>query len=216
MLAGDVAERHDGTERNAGPWVIAAHDTRAIIADRIEPRNRLECPIQHAANNVSREPVERAEIAHHHLQCIIRSLGDWRDIRVGPLFGITKETVESRGPPPEFGILANPRDQIVTIYGFLKRLSVNAGGLRKLAQRLSGLQVAVAYIDADRHRPWLGITKTVFPDGRMVADQPRRSLRIPLAIGNHRCAGVVIGIGLVGKAFAAAIHRDDAGLVAVD
>src|SRR5216684_3503439 len=142
MLAGDVAERHDGTERNAGPWVIAAHDTRAI--------------------------------------------------------------------------LANPRAQIVTIYGFLKRLSVNAGGLRKLAQRLSGLQVAVAYIDADRHRRWLGITKTVFPDGRMVADQPRRSLRIPLAIGNHRRTGVVIGIGLVGKAFAAAIHRDDAGLVAVD
>src|SRR5258708_14025826 len=148
MLAGDVAERHDGTKRNAGPWVIAAHDTRAIISDRIEPRNRLECPIQHAANNVGRESVERAEIAHHHLQCIIWSLGDRRDIRIGLLFSITEETVESRGPPPESGILANSRAQIITIYGFLKRSPANTRGLRKLEQLHSALPVSLTYIVA--------------------------------------------------------------------
>src|SRR5258705_12412089 len=103
MLAGDVAERHDGTKRNAGPWVIAAHDTRAIISDRIEPRNRLEWPIQHPAKNVGRESVERAESAHHHLQCIIWSPGDRRDVPIGLLFTVTEETVEIVGPPSECG-----------------------------------------------------------------------------------------------------------------
>src|SRR5207302_9598426 len=83
MLARDIAERQRRAERDAGAGIVAAHDARHIVADRIEARDRLSGRVQCAGAGVGPDAGVSAEITDHHLDRTERAVRDRRDAGVG-------------------------------------------------------------------------------------------------------------------------------------
>src|SRR4051794_13064511 len=82
MTAGNVAEGQRRPKRNAGAGIIAAHDAGHVVAGGIEPRNDPAFGIQRPRVLVGDDAGIGAEIAHHHLDGVERTVLDRRHARV--------------------------------------------------------------------------------------------------------------------------------------
>src|SRR4051812_37424559 len=101
MAAGDVAERHDRTQRDAGARVVAAHDAGAVIADGIKTRDWVSAGIEHAADGIGGEAIEGAEISHQQFERVIRTLADRCDVRIRLVLGIAEKAIEGAAATAE-------------------------------------------------------------------------------------------------------------------
>src|ERR1700756_4931920 len=216
VTPGDVAEGHDRPERDASAGIVAAHDRGPIIADGIESGDRSTVATHHPTDRVRAQPVERAEIAHDDLERVVRSAPDRSHIRIGLVLGIAQIAVEGRRTASELPIDAANGALIVLAHRSFQAVGVDTYRPSEVTQGRTALQIAVAHEDPNRDRRRLGVAETIFPDRRVIADQPGRGLVAGSTIGDHCGADVVIGVRLIGKAAPLPVDRDHAGLVAVD
>src|ERR1700733_2007882 len=104
MPAGDITEGQRRAERNAGTWIITAHDARHVVTGGIKPWNHTAGGIECARVGVGEDARIGTEIADHNLDRIERAVRDRRDTRVRPMQGNTLVAVIGARTLAESGV----------------------------------------------------------------------------------------------------------------
>lgn len=151
MWRRDVAEGDGRAQGDAATWIIAAHNTRHVVANSVEAPDRLALSVEDLGVAVGAQPIESAEVAHHHLDGVERPTLDWGEARVGFEGGVAIEAVVGGRAFAESGVLAGMGVPVVGGDRLLQPIRVDAGRLRQLGERAAALEVARADLRSDRN-----------------------------------------------------------------
>ena len=157
MFARDISESQRGSERDAGAGIVAAHDSRHVVVNCIEARDRLAVGIECAGVLVGPDAGIGAEIADHHLDRVERSVLDRRDARVRPMQRVALVAVVGARSLAESRIAAFRRRGVEFGNGGLESLSVDAGAIGEFGQGRAALEIAGGEMMAKRPQGLAGL-----------------------------------------------------------
>ena len=125
MPAGNETEGHDGSQGDTGTGVIAAHDTGAVIAHRIEPCYWKVLFIQYFTHDAGAQAIECAQVAHHHFDGVVRPGADRCHTWIGFVLRVSQVAVECRRATAELVIAPLACTLVVARDGSLQPRAVN-------------------------------------------------------------------------------------------
>src|SRR5258705_8510900 len=140
----DVAEGQSRTKCDARARIIATHDARDIVSDRVEARYRLTITAEHARMLIGRQTRVSSEIANDHLDRIERSVFERLHAWIRRVQRITLETVVGLAALSECRVLALARMYVDVLYCLFKSCGINAGLVGEFAQCATLEKVASA------------------------------------------------------------------------
>jgi len=142
VTAGDVTESQGWTEGNASPRIVAAHNTRDVIPDRIQPLDWGSVTVEHPGVSIGDQAGIGSEITDDELDRVIRGSLKRCDARVRcvqriPLVAVVRCRALSEGR-----ILSVPGVDIELSNGCLETGWINAGLVSEFAHGRPPEQVA--------------------------------------------------------------------------
>ena len=129
-----MAEGQSRTKGDARTRIIAAHDARDIVSDRVEARDRLTITAEHARVLVGRQTRVSAEITDDHLDRVERSVFERLHAWIRRVQRITLVSVVGLAALSECRVLALARMDVDVLYGLFKSCRIDAGLVGEFAQ----------------------------------------------------------------------------------